>query len=293
MKIERSKIITHRGLEPDQPNFWSEGSLEAFTDQLNRGFGGIEFDANFTKDDQIIVAHDTRLSRLTDGADTREFASSVNASEVANFRLPRGRIPLFHEVMELIRATPGAKTNALHLKGRFQDQKHLNILVTALNDARELLPQIIIFDVKPETARIIKQALPWSRLAVSVAHPYDIERYGNVVGNTLLSMEEALHLAKLGIIEGVWLDEWDLADRDGGKKIFYNSEVFARLRSASLHVYLVTPELHGTSPRLHGGESHPDASSKERLYERIKEIIRLQPDAICTDHPEEVLQIEA
>lgn len=293
MHLQRNQIITHRGLEPDQYNFWSESSLEAFKDQLNRGFGGIEFDANFTKDNQIIVAHDVGFSRLTDGTDTRGFASSVTASEVAKFRLPHGKIPFLHEVLDLIRSTPEAKTNALHLKSRFQNPKHLELLVDALRDARELLPQIVIFDVRPETAQILKQALPDARLAPSVAHPYDIERYGEAVGNTLLSVEETLTLAGLGLIDAAWLDEWDLADRNGGKKKFYSVELFEQLRSAGLRIYLVTPELHGTSPGLYGGESHPDAIPKEHLYQRIKEIVRLQPDAICTDHPEETLRLEA
>lgn len=292
MKLQRNQIITHRGLEPDKPKFWSESSYEAFADQLHRGFSGIEFDINFTCDDQLIVIHDVGFSRLTAGADTRKFVNSIIAAEVADFRLPHGRIPFFHEVMELIRNTPVAKNNALHLKGHFQNPKHLELLIDAFYNARDLLSRIIIFDVKQETTRILKQVLPETRIAPSVAHPYDIKRYGGAVGNTLLSIEEALELAGMGLIEGVWLDEWDLTDCESGKKTLYNAEVFNRLRNAGLHIYLVSPELHGTSPGLYGGESHPDATSKQHLYSRIREIIRLQPDAICTDHPEEILQLE-
>lgn len=50
MQLRRDQIITHRGLEPDRPGFFSESSFEAFADQLARGFGGIEFDPNFTSD---------------------------------------------------------------------------------------------------------------------------------------------------------------------------------------------------------------------------------------------------
>ena len=53
-------------------------------------------------------------------------------------------------------------------------------------------------------------------------------------------------------------------------------------------IALVTPELHGTSPGLYGGESHKDAKDKETLFKRIKEILSLKPDAVCTDYPEEV-----
>ena len=39
--IGKDHIITHRGLEPSRSNYFSESSLEAFKDQLSRGFGGI------------------------------------------------------------------------------------------------------------------------------------------------------------------------------------------------------------------------------------------------------------
>jgi hypothetical protein len=63
--------------------------------------------------------------------------------------------------------------------------------------------------------------------------------------------------------------------------------VFKILKDEGLKVALVTPELHGTSPGLLGGEAHPDAD-KNCLFDRIQEIIDLQPDALCTDYPEEV-----
>lgn len=291
MRLRRNQIITHRGLEPDRPGFFSESSFEAFADQLARGFGGIEFDPNFTCDDEIIVVHDAGLVSFTDGRDTRTFATEVTADEMRAFRLANGRIPFFTEVLKLIRAS-SASANALHLKGRFQEERYLALLIAALRDVPDLLARLIIFDVRPETARSLKREFPTIRLAPSVAHPYDIERYGAVVGNTLLTIDEALALKTEGLISGVWLDEWDLTDRGERAKTLYNAETFGQLRAAGLEIYLVTPELHGTSPGLYGGESHPDASSKARLYARIKEIVRLGPDGICTDHPEEALLLE-
>lgn len=288
MQLRREQIITHRGLEPDRHNFFSESSYEAFADQLARGFGGIEFDVNFTSDGEIIIIHDAGLGRFTDGHDTRIFTTDVTAREVRALRLSRGQIPFFVEILDLIRTSP-SHINALHLKGRFQRPNFLTRLVKTLKNAPDLLDRLIIFDVRPDTARFLKQEIRELRLTPSVAHQYDIERYGAMVDNTLLNINQALALKADGLISGVWLDEWDLKDRDGGIKTLYNAKTFDQLRSAGLEIYLVTPELHGTSPGLYGGESHPDAFSKERLYDRIKKIIRLQPDGICTDHPEEVL----
>jgi hypothetical protein len=80
-------------------------------------------------------------------------------------------------------------------------------------------------------------------------------------------------------------------DKDNGTKLLYTKEVFNKLREANIKIGLVTPELHATSPNLLGGESHQDASSQERLFTRIKEIIKLEPDAICTDYPDLVRQL--
>ena len=65
------------------------------------------------------------------------------------------------------------------------------------------------------------------------------------------------------------------------------------MRGVGAKIALVTPELHGTSPHLLAGEAHPDApkGDTETLFKRIKEIIDLKPNAICTDYPEEVSKL--
>lgn len=128
-------------------------------------------------------------------------------------------------------------------------------------------------------------------MAPSVSHPFDIKRYNQAVSDTLISVEEAIKYKKEGLYDWVWLDEWDRTDEDGGNKTLYNQEVFERLKSVGYKIALVTPELHGTSPRLLGGEAHPDAATKEKLFARIKEILSLSPDALCADYPEEALNL--
>ena len=178
--------------------------------------------------------------------------------------------------------------SALHLKGKFQEPKYLNILLSYLANAKEALNRMLIFDVKAETAKYFKTKLPELNLAPSVAHPYDIKRYNDAVKGTLLSIEEAI--TNKDLFSWVWLDEWDLADENSGAKKFYTPETFEALKKNGLKIALITPELHGISPGLLGGEAHPDAV-KERLFNRIQEIIDLGPDAFCTDYPEEVKEL--
>ena len=263
-----TQIITHRGLEPSKKDFYPESSFEAFQDQLKRGFG-IEFDPNFTKDG-IVVWHDATFERFSGK-----------------------RLPTFDEVMDLIRKS-SSKINALHFKGKYQNPEDTKLLIERLKKNFDVLPKILIFDVKPETAAILLEAFPDLQLSPSVAHQHDVYRFNSTVAETLIETSVAEKMLKDGIFgkyPWVWLDEWDLEDKERGEKKLYTREVFDKMRAARAKIALVTPELHGTSPGLYGGESHPDSKDQETLFKRIKEIIDLQPDAICTDYPEEVLSL--
>ena len=181
------------------------------------------------------------------------------------------------------------EVNALHLKGGFQEKKYLDILLKSLKQNKNVLRKIIIFDVKTDTAKYLKSNLPQIILAPSVAHPYDIERYNVAVKRTLMPIEETIQNRHL--FDWVWLDEWDLTGGNNSTKILYNEDNFNTLRKYGFKIALVTPELHATSPNLLGGESHQSAKDVETLKKRINEIIKLKPDAICTDYPDMVKKL--
>lgn len=284
-KITNTLIFTHRGLEPSNQNFHTESSLEAFKDHLGRGFG-IEFDLNFAKDGAIIF-HDSNLRRITEGKNNRDF-KDLTISEIKDLALGvnKNKIATFDEVLSLIQNNKSGK-NALHLKGKYQEKAYLDILIDYLKKYPLAAEKILIFDMKPETAKYLKYNLPNIQLAPSVAHDFDIKRYNSCVSNTLISLNDALKYKNEGLYDWVWLDEWDTVDEAGTEKLLYTQENFDILRRAGYKISLVTPELHGTSPGLYGGESHKHSKDKENLFARIKEILALQPDAICTNYPEE------
>ena len=276
-----TRIITHRGLDPSVPNFPFESSREAFVAHLERGYG-IEFDPQRAADGYIVL-HDTTLARITKGKDKRVVAD-VPLRDLLALNLDDSHLVTFHEVLALIteRSAPDA-ISAIHLKHSFQnDVKNLDALIDELSSCNT--ENIILFDVTNKTAQYLKSKNAALQLAPSVAHPHDIERYGSSVGNTLLSVDEVLAHRKL--FEWVWLDEWDRSDKNGKDKKFYTKEIFNTFRTAGMKIALVTPELHGTSPGLLGGEAHPDAKDEETLLKRLAEIVALHPDAICTDYPD-------
>jgi glycerophosphoryl diester phosphodiesterase len=275
-------ILTHRGLDPDQANYFGESTKEAFLDQLTRGYG-LEFDLHFTKDDAMPVLHDATLKRFTSGADMRAI-SEVTFDELQH--MPNsGTITTIPDLFEQIAhiQSPGV-WSALHLKHMHQNEVEMEKLLRVLTDVDHSL--FVIFDVAPQAAIYLKEKDADLRLYASVAHSHDIERYNTAVGGTLISLDELE--AHKTLYAGAWLDEWDLADKDGGTKTLYNQKVFDRLRAGGFGIALVTPELHGTSPGLLGGEAHPDAATRELLNTRLADIIALEPDALCTDYPDYV-----
>jgi hypothetical protein len=276
-----TNIITHRGLDPSKSNYFFESSFEAFLDQLSRRYG-LEFDPQKTLD-EIVVLHDSNLKRISGGKDER-LVKNVSAKELLGLDLGGCRLATLKELLGYIqeKSSPDA-LSAIHLKNGFQaDTKNLDALLRELENIDS--GKFIIFDITLETAEYLKAGNPALHLAPSVSHPYDIERYQSAVGGTLFSVEQVL--ARKDLFDWVWLDEWDLSDKNGGEKKLCTEETFSLFREAGIKIGLVTPELHGTSPGLLGGEAHPDARDQTALHKRFAEILALKPDAVCTDYPD-------
>lgn len=279
-------IISHRGLKPSKEGYYVESSLEAFEDQLAAGFG-LEFDLQSTKDGKIVISHDSDLRRISNGKDTRHI-KDLTLQEVTSLVFNDCHLASLSRILSLIEKD-GHKLSihAIHLRRSSQTKELLDTLLEELRAVDT--EKFILFDVTLETAEYLKRKNQNLNLAPSIAHPFDIERYNSVVGGTLITAKKALPHSN--IFSWVWLDEWDLADKNNGFKKLYTAELFEKLRHRGLKIALVTPELHATSPGLLGNESHPDAKTKDRLFDRIKEIIKLNPDALCTDYSDEVKEI--
>ena len=285
-----TRVITHRGLDPAIPGYYPESSVEAFRDQLNRGYG-LEFDIQFASDDTMIAVHDPTLKRITGGKDERKIRD-VASPEILAMEFSGCHLTTVPQVLSMIANTQAVGAiSALHLKHLWQEPRFVVMLLDEIRKSGIRPDQFIIFDVKPEMARYIKGKVPGLELASSVSHPHDIERYNSVVGGTLISIADII--AHKDLFSWAWLDEWDLADKDGGNKVLYTKEVFDRLRANGIRIALVTPEMHAKSPGLLGGEAHPDGKDHDTLVRRLREIVALRPDAICTDWPDLVKNMKS
>lgn len=275
-----TSIITHRGIDAEQNHLFTESSREAFQYFLDNGYG-LEFDIQFTKDNVPVISHDTSLARIAEN-ENLPLISEMTVNDFLKTSLPNGHTLTLAELVGMIRNSAKNTTSlhALHLKYRNQEPEVLEILIPFL---KKLPDNCIVFDVMPETAQTLKDTIPHLQLAASVAHQYDIARYNSAVGNTLISKEEAIMYRS--IYDWVWLDEWDRTDSGEQTKNLYSKENFEKLREAQYKIAIVSPELHATSPKLLGSETHSDGQNIEALQARWEEVAKLKPDAICTDYP--------
>lgn len=62
--MKKMKIWAHRGASGYAP----ENTMEAFSEAVRRKADGIELDVQLTKDGEIVVIHDEKLNRVSDGS---------------------------------------------------------------------------------------------------------------------------------------------------------------------------------------------------------------------------------
>ncbi len=97
------KIWAHRGCSQRYP----ENTITSFSKALelfDRGLTGIELDIQLTKDGELVVIHDERIDRTTDGYG---FVRDYTLEELKTFHIHTGKseaehIPTMREVLDLL-----------------------------------------------------------------------------------------------------------------------------------------------------------------------------------------------
>ncbi|MBS3971155.1 MAG: glycerophosphodiester phosphodiesterase [Clostridia bacterium] len=99
----KEKILAHRGVSLTAP----ENTLPAFAAAIKQGLAGIELDVQMSKDGHLIVIHDERVDRTTNGKGlvrdmTLEEIKSLDAGTWFAEKYSGVKIPVLEEVLELI-----------------------------------------------------------------------------------------------------------------------------------------------------------------------------------------------
>jgi len=97
-------IIAHRGSSSVAP----ENTLTAFSGAVTECADAVEFDVHLTKDDQIVVLHDDRIDRTTNGSGlvgdfTLSELKRFDAGSWFNEKFSSEKIPSLAEVLDLLR----------------------------------------------------------------------------------------------------------------------------------------------------------------------------------------------
>lgn len=105
-------VAAHRGLSGRSTGAWQrhpENSLAAIADSIERGIDIVEIDVQKTKDGELILMHDTKVDRTTDGTGA---IAAMTLAEIKQLHLKLGvggtnapvtdqRVPTLEEVMLL------------------------------------------------------------------------------------------------------------------------------------------------------------------------------------------------
>lgn len=101
-----TEVWAHRGASGYAP----ENTLEAFALAAEMGADGVELDVQMSRDGYLVVAHDERIDRVSNGSG---FIRDFTLKELKGFLFNRthpeykdARIPTLREVYELLKDTP-------------------------------------------------------------------------------------------------------------------------------------------------------------------------------------------
>jgi glycerophosphoryl diester phosphodiesterase len=95
--LAKTKIYAHRGASGWDTKYAPENTMPAFEKAIKMGADGIELDVQLTKDSVIVICHDERIDRTSDGIgwlkdytlkELREFSFSKTHPEYGDIKIP-------------------------------------------------------------------------------------------------------------------------------------------------------------------------------------------------------------
>ena len=151
------KIIAHRGASTNAP----ENTIEAFQLAFDQGADGVELDVMLSRDGHIVVFHDKKLERTTNGAG---LVRNKTLAELRSLDAGNGqKISTLKEVLDLF-------------GGRFM----INI---------ELRNYFSLFDDLPiKVAQLVREYAFENSVMVSSFNPFNLPRYHAADPNTHLGL---------------------------------------------------------------------------------------------------------
>ncbi|RYL94383.1 glycerophosphodiester phosphodiesterase [Sporolactobacillus sp. THM7-4] len=194
----RTAVIAHRGSKANRP----ENTLAAFEEAMRVHSDGIELDVHLTKDQEVVVMHDEKVNRTTNGkGQIKNFTlKELKELDAGSWFSPayRGeKVPTLKEALELLEDFPGV----LNIEFKTDRNGYPTIeerVVRLVNKYRANLP-VVYSSFNHETLVRLRNVdssadyalLLWERLA----EPW---RYTRQVGATAQHLWEPSALSETG-----------------------------------------------------------------------------------------------
>jgi len=157
--MEKPKILGHRGCAGLEP----ENTIRAFKRAIDLGVDLIEFDVRMTKDKKLVVIHDEKLDRTTNG---RGYIRDFNFEEIRKFDAGKGeKVPSLEETLDFLKDQ--RPTIVIEIKEPETTEKILKIInrekvkdkVIIVSFWLEALKKIKEIDPKIKTAALFRKKI--------------------------------------------------------------------------------------------------------------------------------------
>lgn len=153
------KNFAHRGFSGKYP----ENTILAFQKALDEGVDGIEMDVQLTSDGEVVIIHDEKVDRTTNGKGlvvsyTLEELRKLDASYIYTGQMGFNPIPTLREYFDLVKDT-GIVTN-IELKTGINEYPGLEQKVWDMIKEYHLEDRIIISSFNHYSVRRMKELAP-------------------------------------------------------------------------------------------------------------------------------------
>jgi glycerophosphoryl diester phosphodiesterase len=149
-------LLAHRGASADAP----ENTLEAFEEAVAQGADGVELDVRRCASGEIVVCHDSALTRLAGVPESVEmspwsFLQTLDVGSSLGFK--KAQIPLLSEVVE---ALPSHFLLNVELKSESVDDRGLSRAVAHYVRSTRLEDRVVISSFNPLSVVRVGRAAP-------------------------------------------------------------------------------------------------------------------------------------
>ena len=188
--MTKTKIYAHRGASGWDKQYAPENTMPAFEKAVAMGADGIELDVQLTRDGEIVICHDEKIDRTSDGIgwlkdytlkELREFSFSKPHPEYGNVK-----IPTLRDFLEFF--SPTGKELNIELKTGVILYDGLEKKTAAMIREFDMEDRVIYSSFNHYSLKLLKDAVPEARIGLLMG-----QNFVDVPGYTTMMQAEAVH----------------------------------------------------------------------------------------------------